>query len=84
MALTGGLLESTLQLNEDTKDDQAVIKSMYLQHGVHTKWKNTHDSRTIQLNTKWNSANGTKTLTNHVAEFCVAMMDVIRCCKRTG
>ena len=31
-----------------------------------------------------NSANGTKILTNHIAAFCAAMVDVIRWCKRTG
>ena len=32
-ALQCGPLELSLQPHEDTKDDQAVIKSMYIQHG---------------------------------------------------
>ena len=82
--MTGGPLESALQPDEDTKDGQAVIKSMYLQYGGRTKWDNAHHSKMIQLNTKWNSANGTRTLPNHITPFRVAMADVIRCCKRTG
>ena len=82
--LTGGPLELALQPHKDTKDGQAVIKSMYLQHGGCTKWEKAHDSRMTQLNTKWNSANGNRTLTNHITMFRVAIMDVIRCCKRTG
>ena len=82
--MTGGPLESALQPHEDTKDGQAVIKSMCLQHGGCTKWVNAHNSRMTQLNTKWNSANGTRNLTNCIAAFRVAMVDVIRCCKRTG
>ena len=38
----------------------------------------------IQLTTKWNSGNGTWTLTNHIVMFRVAIVDVIRCCKRSG
>ena len=83
-ALMGGPLESALQPYEDTKDGQAVIKEMYLQHGGRTKWENTHDGTMTQLKAMWNSANGSKILTNHIASFHVAMVDVRRCCKRTG
>ena len=38
---------------------------------------------TAQLDTKWNSVNSNKTLTNHIAKFCVAIVDIKRCCKHT-
>ena len=83
-ALTSGRLESALQPHESTKDGQQVIEEMYTQHGGRTKWKNDHDATMVQLKTIWNSSNGTKTLTNHTAAFCVNMVDIKRCCKRTG
>ena len=55
-----------------------------MQHGGRTKWENTHDSTMIQLKTMWNSSNGTKTLSNHIAAFCVNIVDIKRYCKRTG
>ena len=79
-----GPLEFTLQPHESTKDGQAVIKEMYMQHGGRTKWENAHDSTMIQLKTMWNSSTGTKTLTNHIAAFRVNMVDIKRCYKRTG
>ena len=82
-ALTGGPLESALQPHESTKDGQAVIKEMYLQHGGRTKWENAHDATMIQLKTMWKRSNSTKTLTNHIAAFCVNMVDIKRCFKRT-
>lgn len=77
-ALKGRPLESALQPHEDSKDGQVVIKSMYVQYEGRTKWGRAHTSKTTQLTIKWNSANGTKTLTNHIANFRVAMVDIIR------
>ena len=83
-ALTGGPLESDLQPHGSTKDGQAVINEIYSQHGGRTKWENAHNATMIQLKTMWNSSNGTKTLMNRIAAFCVNMVDIKRCCKYTG
>ena len=57
---------------------------MYTQHSGRSKWENAQDVTMVQLKTMWNSSNGTKTLTNHIAVFRVNMVDIKRCCKRTG
>ena len=48
-ALESGPLEITLQPHEKTKDGQAVIKSVYVQHGGPQKWKKTHETMTAKL-----------------------------------
>ena len=55
-----------------------------MHYGGHTKWENAHDSTMIQPKTMWNSLNGTKILTNHIAALRVNMVDIKRCCKCTG
>ena len=82
--LLGGPLEFTLQPHKVTKDGQAVIREMYLQYGGCTKWENAHDAVMSTLKTNRNSANANKTLTNHIATYRVNLVDVKRCCKRTG
>ena len=75
--------ELALQPHEDTKDGQAVIQEIYLQHSGRTKWENARDAVMSTLKTKWNSSNTNKTLTNHIATYWVNLVDVKRCCKRT-
>ena len=82
--MTNGPLDSALQPHESTKDGQAVINEMYTQHGGRSKWGNIHDATMVQLINLWNSSNGTKTLTNHIAAFRVNMVNIKRCCKCTG
>ena len=43
----GGPLESVLQAHEDTKDGQAVINTILLQHRGKGKWKKAHKSKRL-------------------------------------
>lgn len=66
-ALENGPLESALQPHEDTKDGQAVIQEIKTQHGGRAKWERAHDLALKNMKIVWISANGTKTLTLHIA-----------------
>ena len=57
---------------------------MYIQHGGRAKWEKVCESQTSRLMIKWNSSKVSKTLTNHIATFRIAMIDIVRCCKHTG
>ena len=84
-ALEDGPLESALQPHEKTKDSQAIVKEMFIQHGGRVKRERAYTSVTTQLDsTKWNSANSNRTLTNHIAKFRVTIVDIKRCCKHTS
>ena len=61
-----------------------MTNEMHLQHGGRSKWENAYDATIVRLKNQWNSSNGTKTLTNHIAAFWVNMVDIKRCCKRTS
>ena len=51
-ALTGGPLESALQPHEDTKDGQAVIREMHMQHGGRAKLESAHDAVMSNMKTE--------------------------------
>ena len=67
-ALSGGPLESVLQAHEDTKDGQAVMSTILLQHGGRGKWEKAHKRLVGLLKKKWKST-GNITLTEHIASF---------------
>ena len=67
-ALSGGPLESVLQAHEDTKDGQAVMSTILLQHGGKGKWEKAHERLVGLLKKKWKST-GNITLTEHIASF---------------
>ena len=51
-ALENGPLESALQPHKDTKDGQAVIREMYMQHGGRAKWESAHDAVMSNMKTE--------------------------------
>ena len=75
--------ELCLQPHEGSKDGLAVMESLLQQHGGNPKWEKAHTSKTKALDNKWNSTGAAKTLTNHIASFRVAMVDIKRCCLHT-
>ena len=52
-ALSGGPLESVLQAHEDTKDGQAVMSTILLQHGGKGMWEKAHERLIGLLKKKW-------------------------------
>ena len=83
-ALENGPLESALQPHEETKDGQAVVRTILLQHGGRNKWETAHDQVLKDVKTKWSSANGVKTLTLHIGAYRQRVVDLKKCCKHTG
>ena len=83
-ALEDGPLESALQPHEETKDGQAVFQEILLQYGGRSKWESAHDQTAKLVKNEWNSDNGHKTLTLHIASFRTLLVDLKRCCKHTG
>ena len=81
-ALSGGPLKLVLQVHEDTKDGQAVMSTILLQHGGKGKWEKAHKRLVGQLKKKWNSTRNI-TLTEHVAVFQGIVARIIRACKHT-
>ena len=55
-----------------------------MQHGGRAKWENAHDAVMSNLKAEWNNSNGNKTLTNRITTYCIHLVDLKRCCKRTG
>ena len=83
-ALENGPLESALQPHEETKDGQAVVRTILLQHGGRNKWEVAHDQVLKDVKTEWSSANGVKTLTLHIGAYRQRVVDLKKCCKHTG
>ena len=61
-----------------------MIREILLQHGGRSKWERAHDLVMINMKTEWNNANGSKTLTLHIAAYQIHLVDLTRCCKHTG
>ena len=76
-------MESALQPHKETKDGQAVVREILLQYGGRTKWERAHDQAMKKVKNEWISANGTKTLTLHIADLRQTMVDLKNCCKHT-
>ena len=72
-----------LQPHENSKDGQTLIKSIYVQHGGPLKLKKAYIVQASRLIIRWNSAGGTKTLTNHFLDFLVAKVGIVWCCRHT-
>ena len=81
-ALANGPLESALQAHEDTKDGQAVMRSIIKQHGGTAKWEKAHASLVVASKKTWKST-GSITLTEHIASFRVTMSKITKACKHT-
>ena len=81
-ALANGPLESALQAHEDTKDGQAVMRSITKQHGGTAKWEKAHASLIVASKKTWKST-GNITLTEHIASFRVTMSKITKACKHT-
>ena len=82
-ALSGGPLESVLQAHEDTKDGQAVMSTILLQHEGKEKWEKAHEQLIVMLKKKWKST-GNIILTEHIAVFRCVNAKIVRACKHTG
>ena len=54
-AFSGGPLKSVLQAHEDTKDGQAVMCTILLQHGGRGKWEKARERLVGLLKKKWKS-----------------------------
>jgi len=77
-ALEDGPYKSFLQPHEDSKDSLPVMKSLLQRYGGNPKWEKAHIKITRALETKWQSTNAAKTLTNHIAAFRITMVDIKR------
>ena len=60
-----------------------MVREILLQHGVRPKWESAHDWVSKDVKTELNSGNGV-TLTIHIAAYRLHLVDLKRCCKRTG
>ena len=82
-SLSHGPYESTLQAFEDSKDGQAVMETILLQHGGIAKWEKAHNQGTAAMKKPWKSTSSI-TLTDHISSFrgCNAMLR--RCCQHAA
>ena len=81
-ALQNGTLELAIQAHKDTKDDQAVMKTIMVQHGGKEMGEKLHARLNHSLKTKWKST-GNITRTENTAKFCRNVAKIVHVCKHT-